>query len=470
MSIGSAMNTAIQGLNTAQRAVDISSQNIANANTPGYSRQRVELASIAAGTAPNVYTGGNDTFIGGVQITGVIRIHDAFLEQARVNAGATSAALTAQASALAGVEGLLNEPGENGLQSVLDDFYSSWHNLAQNPGDAQKTAAAGTVVIQNAQLVVNQLKFVSTGASDEWDNQRQQLQSAVADVNQATKDLAIVNQRILEGKVADRPVNELMDTRDTLVRQIGELTGARAVESADGTVNVLVNGNTLVSGSYAETLTVQGATAIGGAATDPPRITLGGNTVPISNGKMAGLLAATGTDLVDYNNQINGIANALRDSVNELHTQGYTLSGAQGADFFSGEGASGLQVAVAGGNELAVASEPNTVDGSNALRIADLALDANSAAVLGANGPGPSVRLRSLAGDVGTKLEGLNKAVAVQTTVLNAAEQAVESDSGVSIDEELTNLLQYQRAYQASARVISAVDEMTDTLVNRTAV
>jgi flagellar hook-associated protein 1 FlgK len=127
-------------------------------------------------------------------------------------------------------------------------------------------------------------------------------------------------------------------------------------------------------------------------------------------------------------------------------------------------------VAVTTSDELAVAGAPNTVDGSNALKIADLAISANSAAVLGANGPGPSVRLRSLVGDVGTKLEGLNHAVAVQTTVLNASEQAVESDSGVSVDEELTNLLQYQRAYQANARVISTVDEMLDTLVNRTAV
>jgi flagellar hook-associated protein 1 FlgK len=85
-------------------------------------------------------------------------------------------------------------------------------------------------------------------------------------------------------------------------------------------------------------------------------------------------------------------------------------------------------------------------------------------------GPGPSVRLRGLAGTVGTKVQGLNNAAAVQTTVLNAAEAAVESDSGVSIDEEMTNLLQYQRAYQASARVITTVDEMLDTLVNRTAV
>jgi flagellar hook-associated protein 1 FlgK len=466
MSIGSAMNTAIQGLNVAQRAVDISSQNIANANTEGYSRQRVQLGSIAATNAPSVYTSGNNTPVGGVQITGITRIHDAFLEQARVNAGATSQALNAQANALSGAEGLLNEPGDDGVQTALDTFYSSWHDLAANP----EATASGTVVIQSAEAVVNQLKFVSTGTSDQWDNQHLQLQSAVNDVNTATKSLALVNQRILEGKVAERPVNELLDTRDTLVRQIGELTGARSVESGDGTVSVLINGNAIVSGSYAETITLQGATSIGGATADPPRVTLGANTIPISNGKMAGLLAATGTDLVNFNDQLDGIANALRDSVNAQHAQGYTLDGTAGGDFFTGNGASGLQVAVTTSAELAVAGAPNTVDGSNALKIADLAISANSAAVLGANGPGPSVRLRSLVGDVGTKLEGLNHAVAVQTTVLNASEQAVESDSGVSVDEELTNLLQYQRAYQANARVISTVDEMLDTLVNRTAV
>jgi flagellar hook-associated protein 1 len=468
MSGMTALNTAISGLNAAQKAVDITSQNIANANTEGYSRQSIQQSSVAATTAPSVYTSGNNTVIGGVQITGVLRIHDEFLEQARVNAGATSQALSAQSTALSRAEGLLNEPGENGIQTVLDQFYSSWHDLAQNPGDATSTAAAGTVVIQRGRAVVNQLKFVATGVSDQWDNQFEQLKSAVTDINQAASDLAVVNQRILEGKVAGRPINELLDSRDRLARTLGELGGARAVATSDGTVNVLINGNSIVSGSYAQKLTVSGATSLGGAAADPPRVTLGSSTIPVSSGKIAGILAATGTDLVTFSAQVDNVANALRDAVNTVHAQGYTLAGDPGGDFFTGNGAANLSVAVTDGNQLAVAGEPGVVDGANALKIADLALDQNAAAVLG--GPGPSVQLRSLAGDVGTKLQGLQNANSVQTTVLNAAEQAVEADSGVSIDEEMTNLLQYQRAYQASARVITTVDEMLDTLVNRTAV
>ncbi len=463
----SALNTAISGLNAAQRAIDTTSQNIANANTPGYARQRVQLSSIGATTSAHFYTGDTGTFIGGVQVDGVFRVRDTFLETARVNASASKAALDIQASTLSGAEGLLNEPGDNGIQSVLDTFYSSWHDLAQNPGDAQNQAASGAVVLQNANAVVTQLKFVSSGLEDRWEAASTDLNVSVGQLNQAAKDLAEVNQKIKEGVVADRPVNELLDKRDQLVQTIGELAGGRTVEASDHTVNVIVNGITLVSGNRAEQLTVTGATTLDQAGVDPPQIMLGSIKVPVSAGKTAGLLASLGSDLPTMNDQLNSVAVALRDAVNSVHSTGYTLGGDAGTDFFAGSGANDLTVIPTTGADLAVASAPGVVDGANALKIADLALDDQAEAALGGT-PGPSVQLRGLAADVGTKLQGLNNAAAVQDTVLNTATAAAESDSGVSIDEELTSLLQYQRAYQASARVITAVDEMMDTLINRT--
>src|SRR4051812_32822672 len=130
----STLNTAVSGLNAAQRAVEVTSQNIANVNTPGYSRQQLLLASVGATTAAHFHTGGNSAILGGVKVEALLRVRDTFLETARVNAGATKAALDVQASSLSGVEGLLNEPGDDGLQAVLDDFFSSWHELAANPG------------------------------------------------------------------------------------------------------------------------------------------------------------------------------------------------------------------------------------------------------------------------------------------------------------------------------------------------
>ena len=465
MSALGSFNTAVSGLNAAQRAIDVTSQNIANANTPGYSRQQVQLSSVGTTTAAHVYTGGNAAILGGVQIDDVVRVRDTFLETARVNAGATKEALDIRASTLAGAEGLLNEPGDDGLQAGLDEFFSAWHGLASNPSSEP---FAGQVMAYGNNLAA-QLRSTSTGVEERWNNARGELQNTVNTLNQATSDLAVVNQKVLESTVAERPVNELLDRRDTLIRTIGELAGGRAVIDKNNVASVMVNGITVVAGNRALPVTIAGATALSGATADPPKLMMGTIAVPVSAGKTAGLLASLGSDLPSMSTQLDGVAVALRDAVNAVHSGGYTLSGATGLNFFSGTGAQDLVVVPASGADLAVANAPGVVDGTNAQEIADLALDDKAAAALGGT-PGPSSLVRSLAADVGTKLQGLQRAADVQTTVVATADEAVNSDSGVSIDEEMTNLLMYQRSYQASARVISAVDEMLDTLINRMAV
>jgi flagellar hook-associated protein 1 FlgK len=466
MSGFSALNTAISGLNAAQRAVEVTSQNIANVNTPGYSRQQLLLSSVGSTTAAHFHTGNNSAILGGVQIDAVLRVRDSFLETARVNAGATKQALGIRASTLNGVEGLLNEPGDNGLQAVVDDFFTSWHELAANPGVSQD-AAAGQV-LQAASALTSQLRFVASGIDERWNNAHAQLTGSIGELNQATSDLAVLNQKIIEGTVADRPINELLDRRDSLVRTIGELSGARSVIAVDGTASVLINNITVVSGNRSVPVTLAGSLGIGDAATDPPKLMSGEVGVPVSGGKIAGLLASLGSDLPTVSAQLDGVATSMRDAVNALHSTGYTNDGDTGIDFFAGTSAATLTVIPTTSAELAVSAEPGVVDGSNAEAIADLSLDAEAEAVLG--GPGPSVQLRVLAAEIGTKLQGLNLAVEVQDSVFATADAAINADAGVSIDEEMTSLLMYQRSYQASARVISTVDELLDTLINRTAV
>lgn len=463
----SGFNTAVSGLSAAQRAIEVTSQNIANVNTPGYSRQQVQLSSVGQTSVAHFHTGNNVAILGGVQIDAVVRVRDTFLETARVNAGATKSALDIRASTLSGVEGLLNEPGDDGLQAVVDDFYASWHELAASPGTNQ--AAAGGQVLQAANALVTQLKFVASGVSERWDSARGELQVSVAELNQATTDLADVNHQIREGSAADRPINELLDRRDILVRTIGDLVGGRAVIAKDGTATMLINNITVVSGDRSVPVTLTGATALSQATIDPPKLTFGDVDVPVSGGKIAGLLVGLGNDIPIVAEQLDGVARAMRDAVNSVHSTGYTLAGDTGQEFFAGNGAGDLTVLVTSTDQLAVAAEPDVVDGSNAERIADLALDDKAAEALGGE-PGPSVLLRAMAADIGTKLQGLNRAVEVQDSVFATADAAINSDAGVSIDEEMTSLLQYQRSYQASARVISAVDELLDTLINRMAV
>ena len=461
----SGFNTAVSGLSAAQRAIEVTAQNIANANTPGYSRQQVQLSSVGTTTAAHVYTGGNAAILGGVNIDAVLRVRDTFLETARVNAGSTKAALDIRASTLSGVESLMHEPGDDGLQAVVDDFYASWHELAASPGTNQATA--GGQVLQRANALVAQLKFVASGVEEQWNNAQGDLTTSVAELNQATSDLALVNQRLMEGTVAERPINELLDRRDTLIRKIGDLAGGRGTINKNNTVTMMIDNVTVVSGSRALPITLAGGTSLADAPSDPPVLMSGVIGAPVSNGKIAGLLASLGGDLPTAAAQVDSVAVALRDAVNTVHSTGYTLTGSTGLDFFAGTGASDLSVVPTTSDDLAVASAPNVVDGTNAEAIADLALDDRAESVLG--GPGPSVQLRAMAADIGTKLQGLQRAADVQDSVFATADAAVNSDSGVSIDEEMTSLLMYQRSYQASARVITTVDDILDTLINRMA-
>jgi flagellar hook-associated protein 1 len=464
MSGFSSLNIAVSGLNASQRAVDIASQNISNVNTPGYSRQRIQLAAVSTTPEAHFYTGSGEPIFGGVKVVGVERIHDAFLEAARVTAGATRESLDVHTAIVSDVEGLLAEPGDDGLQGELDEFFSRLHGLAQQPDDG----AAANNVLRAADSLTTQMHRVADGIDARWSDGYGDLEVTVKQLNQATSDLAYVNQQIIQASANDRPVNELLDSRDQLVRTIGDLAGGRAVQASDGTVNVLLNGITVVSGDISIPVTLTGGSALSVASTNPPKLVVNGTVpVPVDNGHIAGLLSALGSDLPTVASQLDSVAVALRDGVNAVHSTGYTLDGRSGLDFFSGTSAKDIQVVPQTGADIAVADAAGVVDGKNAQKIADLAIDANAEAVLG--GPGPSEQLRILASDIGSKLQSLNRAADVQETVFAAAEDAVNSDSGVSIDEEMTNLLQYQRSYQANARVITTIDEMLDTLINRTA-
>jgi flagellar hook-associated protein 1 FlgK len=462
MSGFSTLNTAVSGLAAAQRAMDAASQNIVNANTPGYSRQRVLLESVGATTSASFHTG-NGAVFGGVRVADVSRIHDAFLEATRATAGARQSTLNAQTDILTGTQVLLSEPGDTGVQSSLDSFYSSWHDLSLDPTNS----AAGSVVIQRGVSVAEQLKGVSDGISEQWTTAKGTLGNVVAQVNQAASDLAKVNGSIRAGQTAGHPVNELLDTRDTLTRKLASLVGGTASTNEDGQVSVSVNGVAIVSGEDAQTMTVSGANDVSTAVADPPALSIAGYAVSVESGSAAGLLATMRTDLPSMTSKVDAVAVAIKDVVNGIYKDGWAADGSTGHDFFAGTDAKTLSVIPTDGSLLAMAGSANTVDGSVALKIGDLADDVKSAAALKGT-PGPSAQWRNLTAALGVQLQSLQTASTVQNSVVAAADDAVQSDSGVNLDEEMTNMLLYQRSYQASARCITTADELLDTLINRT--
>jgi flagellar hook-associated protein 1 FlgK len=457
----STINTANTGLAAAQRALDTTSQNIVNANTEGYSRQRVQLVSSGPSVASSFHSG-NKAMFGGVRVEDVTRIRSAFLEATRAAAGGKQSSLGSQLDILGGAQLLLSEPGETGLQSTLDSFYSSWHDLANSPTDA----AAGSVVIQRGISVAGQLSYVSDGISSQWTTAHSNLVEVVRQTNQAASDLAKLNGAIDAGQTAGQPVNELLDTRDTLVRKLATLVGANATMDANGRVSVSANGVNIVSGTDWQEMTATGGQDVSEAVANPPGLAVAGYAVPIESGSAAGLLAAMRNDLPQMSAKVDAVANAIVTAVNSIYSTGFAPDGSTGSPFFSGTDAHSIAVVPTDGGQLAIAAAEGTVDGSIALKIGDLSHDA--AANLAAGGVGPSSLWRELTSALGVQVQSLTTARTVQDSVVSAADDAVTSDAGVNLDEEMSNMMLFQRAYQASARVITTADELLDTLINRT--
>ena len=465
MGLSASLSTAIQGLATAQRGMDVTSQNVVNANTPGYSRQQIHLAAVGTTTGASFHTG-NAAFFGGVEVTGLERVRDAFLEATTSAANSRMSALSAHTSALTSAEGLVAEPSDTGLQTIMTSFFTAWHDLGAAPTDP----GAAATVVERGHAVSDRLKYVADGIDAQWQTAHETLSNVVDQVNAAARSVADLNDQILQASTAGRPDNELLDQRDTQVRKLGTLVGATQTIDRNGMAHVSVNGINLVSGTFAQTFTLTGGTDIPtSAAGGPPTITWNGNAVRVDSGQAAGLMSVLGTDLPTMSTQLDGVATSIRDAVNSFHSAGFTLSGAAGGNFFSGTGARDLTVVPLSGSQVAVAKTAGTVDGSVAQSIGDLTDDGKAALALGGQ-PGPLARFRDLSTGLGVQVQSLTQASTVQQSVVQTAQGASDADSGVSLDEEMTSMLLWQRSYQATARVISTVDTMMDTLVNHTGV
>jgi flagellar hook-associated protein 1 FlgK len=251
------------------------------------------------------------------------------------------------------------------------------------------------------------------------------------------------------------------------VRRLADLAGGYPSTNEEGEVSVSLNGVAIVSGTAWQAVSLVGATDISVAGTDPPTLTVGGLAVSVESGSAAGLLAAMRSDLPTISARTDAVSVALITAVNTVYANGFALDGSAATAFFSGTNAKDINVVPTDGGKLAISKSSGIIDGSIGRQVGDLADDALVAVVLG-GGPGPSVQWRQLTTSLGVQVQSLRTAQSVQEAVVASAQAAVESSAGVSLDEEMSNMMIFQRAYQASARVITTADEILDTLINRT--
>ncbi len=457
-SLGS-LNTALTALRYNRVAMDVASSNIANVSTEGYARRRALAETLGASSTPALWSR-SDLAGEGVRASAIDRMTDPFLDVRARREHGNQAYLDTRQAVLDRVETGIGEPGDTGVAAALADFRQGWHDLANNPAGG----AARSQLLARATTVVESFRAQARNIATEASDQRFTLQSKVGEVNAVASDLASTNETIAAATLNGTDTGALMDARDRLAMRLAELTGGVATTRADGGLDVTVNGVPLVTGRDAAQLQITSGVLPSGAADGNPvtfSIASTSGTTPLPSGMRGEAGAVTdllNTTLPAYAAALDVVAQSFADRVNLLHTAGYDKNGTAGTAFFTftpGDVAGSLSLALTSPDQVAASSVPGG------------GLDATTASLLGGTDPAEAA-YQQLVNGFGTEVASVKRLALNQQSLTSQVDGAQEQISGVSLDEETLNLLAAQHAYEAASRVISTLDSVLDTLINRT--
>jgi flagellar hook-associated protein 1 FlgK len=438
------LNTALSGLKASQAQLDVTANNIANADTQGYSRQTVGLHQVVGLTIPAGATWGNAgaQLGGGVDVTAYQRARDVFADLQFRTQSTVKGETGTLTSAMDSVELALNEPGDEGISSLLNQFYDAWQEVANHPEDGPTKSA----LVVNTQALVDGIKALDSNLKAIQDNAASQFAaytSANGEVLSDAQAIAKLNLQIREATAAGQQPNALLDQRDQLIDKLAELGQVTITELPYGSIQVAF-------GNVNPPLLVDGDTAWSPTA---PATSL--YATPNPGGKLGALqdISKTGGVIDNYRTDLNTFVNQLVTTVNTAH----------GAAFFDTAGTTAQTLAVDAG----IAANPATIRTTNTV---PAPAGANDVA-LAVAGLRAGTADRTYAGfvlRVGTESRDVQRRDRAADAVLQSASDRRTSISGVSIDEEMSNMIRFQRSYQASARTMSAMDDMLETLISRT--
>ncbi len=470
MAISSYMGiqTALRGLLAAQEAIDTTGHNIANANTPGYSRQSADMTESPALTIPaysNV-TGGGVQVGTGVDITTINRIRNQFLDIQYRAQNTTSNDASTRSSILDQVQTGLAEPSDHGLASQLSAFWNAWSDVANSPQSAaarQTLVDDATALTKTFNAIDSQLSTIQSQASEQY--------NAITGYDPATgltspsqvqsdaDQIAALNGQISQALAAKQNPNDLMDKRDQLLDDLSSLGTVSVKDPGNGLLQVTFGGMTTTDPKVPTQLLVDGTTTP--STTSPPSWASywSGQTKP-AGGELGALLSLSGAggQIDTYRTTLNTVATDLMTSVNNA----YTTTPA-GLPFFIDDPAKTPAGSIAVNPPLI--ADPTKLQTSTTANPGanDVAL-----AIAGLRGGQADQTYAAFISQVGSDVQSIQSTQQTSQAVLASIDNQRKSVSGVSLDEEMANLTLFQRGYQASARVLTTMDGMLDTLINHT--
>jgi flagellar hook-associated protein 1 FlgK len=540
--------------------MDVASQNISNADVEGYSRKRLNLSA----DYHRHPTYGQKGF--GVEVNSIERMRNEVIDK-QIREQSELIGYSDQINtALTHIENMIGEPGESGLQTYIDEFFNSWHNLANNPTDV----SSRTLVKTHAQNLIDLFHNIGRELSDYQSSINDTIERKASRINKLANQIFTLNQEIAQVEISDQNANDSRDKRTVLLKELSELTSINTIENEHGQITVTVEGHVLVSPVNYRSIETHTETRTLPSGDTQKKIGLrfSDNKKPFSpsSGEMRGLLDARDEIIPGFRDKLDTIATTLVEKVNELHTNGYSLNGETGITFFDPDVSGALDIELSASiqqtvNNIAAAKAGNsavaptntfaagaldfgtpplslsktnslppsgsdvarnimqnsvaveTAGGTTLTEGTDYRIDYVNGTIQllhngydgqalnvdfryrtgGYQGPGDNKNALDIAmlrdtltmspdklgepqdtfiqyysamvGELGLKRNEVETTLETRKNMRSEYEKHQSSIAGVSIDEEMANIIKFQHIYQAAARTISVTNQMLDTLL-----
>lgn len=437
------LSIARSGARAAKVALDVTSNNIANAASSSYIRRTVQTTEVVANSSTSAPAAVN---LAGARVTGVIRNVDAFRQSEVRRTGSDAARADAEVQGLENVEAAVEQTG---VYDSVVNFEAGLQQLVSDPTDGSLRAS----VIEQGRTMAQTFNTAASSLDAAGEGLRFDAQDGVDNVNRIAGELARVNLRLSRASDSSSDQTALLDQRDSLLQDLSGYAGITTSFDANGVVAVTLGGSSgpsLVTGGTSGTLAMT-------AATDGTiSFTLDGNAATISSGSIAGKGQAL-TQLASTRSQLDTVATSIMDAINNAQANGVDLDGNTGTAIFSGTGASDMTMIATSGSAIAAAaagSSANSRDGTNlaAMRTAFSSAD-------------PAGATDSMLFEISSAVAGRTVTRDALDTIASSAKVALQAQAGVDMDEEAVNLVRYQQAFQANGRVMQVASDIFNSIL-----
>ncbi len=437
------IESAKKAINSSRVGMEVTSHNVSNVNTPGYTRQRVELSST------DVLTSKNGMVNAGVRVSGIKQIRDEFIESEIRRVANLVGGYSVAREILGRIEALVNEPSDVGIGQLLQNFFNAFDDLAKNPEDR----AVRVTVVQTGRALAQRFNDIFQSLLGMKKDVLYEIEAKLKNLNEIITELGKLNKSAINLYNSGAETNDVRDKINQKLKELSKLIDIVVSFDQSGAVKVSIGGVTVVDKDFSASFKLK---FVDGQA----KIFAEGQTseeVKPTFGEIFTLQNSFNELIPEMVQKFDQLALNLINKVNEIHRIGYGLDGTTRNDFFAGTGAGSIQVSrgiLENLNKISASINGDAGNNEIALGIASLKNDDKITGFY-----------NSTVSDIGLRSRMSSDNENLQQMILNQLEAQRDAVSGVSIDEEMMNMIKFQKMFEASAKLIQTVNEMIDAVL-----